>query len=64
LQAFFNDKTRRRVPESAEKLLDQKLNRRNDIVHGDLTLVVDQTEIEETLAFFRALIAALDQLVR
>jgi hypothetical protein len=64
LQAFFNDKTRRWVAESAEKLLDQKLNRRNDIVHGDLTIVVDQTEIEETLAFFRALIAALDQLVR
>ncbi|AZN71344.1 hypothetical protein D5400_08750 [Georhizobium profundi] len=64
MQAFFNDKTRRRVAESAEKLLDQKLNRRNDIVHGDLTIVVDQTEIEETLAFFRAIIAALDQLVR
>lgn len=64
LQAFFNERTRRRVAESAEKLLDQKLGRRNDIVHGDLTLVVDQTEIEQTLGFFRALIAALDQHVR
>lgn len=64
LQDFFNEKTRRRVATNARTMLDAKLDLRNDIVHGDLTRVVDQTEIEQTLGFFRALIAGFDQLLQ
>jgi len=64
LQTFFNDKTRKRVAGSARKMLDEKIDLRNDIVHGDLTRVVDQTAIEQTVGFFRSLIAGLNQLVQ
>lgn len=64
LKAYFRDKIKGRVAVNARDRLDKALRLRNEIVHGDLTRAVDLTELHDTLAFFRALISGLDQLVR
>lgn len=64
IQGHFDDKTKGRVATRAKEKLDSQIALRNDIVHGDLTRAVDLTALQDTLSFFRALIAGLDQLVR
>ncbi|MER8425009.1 HEPN domain-containing protein [Mesorhizobium sp. M1403] len=64
IKAHFDDKTKGRVAIRAKEKLDAQINLRNDIVHGDLTRVVDLTALRDTLGFIRALSAGLDQLVR
>lgn len=64
LQHFFKEKARRRVAKLARDMIDEKIDLRNKIVHGDLTLVVDLADIEETVGFFRALISGLDELAQ
>jgi hypothetical protein len=64
LKAYFADRAKGRVADRAREQLDEQLNLRNDIVHGDLTRTVDLTELQDALGFFRALISGLDQLVR
>jgi hypothetical protein len=64
LQNFFNERAKRRVAKLARDTIDEKIDLRNKIVHGDLTLVVDLTDIEETVSFFRALISGLHELVQ
>ncbi len=64
LKEYFTERAKGRVSERARETLDEKIDLRNDIVHGDLTRAVDLTELQDTLSYFRSLIAALDQLVR
>jgi hypothetical protein len=64
LKVYFADRAKGRVAERAREKLDDQLNLRNDIVHGDLTRTVDLTGLQDTLGYFRALIAGLDELVR
>lgn len=64
MKAYFADRAKGRVAERAREELDRQLNLRNDIVHGDLTRTIDLSELRGTLAFFRALISSLDQIVR
>ena len=62
LKAHFEDKTKGRVAKRTEEMLDNQINLRNDIVHGDLTRAVDQGTVHDTLSFFRALISGLTRL--
>lgn len=64
IKAHFGDKTKGRVAIRASEKLDDQINIRNDIVHGDLTRSVDLNSLRDTLNFFRALICGLDRLVR
>lgn len=64
LKGHFSDKTKGRVADRAREKLDKQIDIRNDIVHGDLTRTVDLTELKDSIGFFKALIGALDQLVR
>lgn len=63
LKAHFGENAKGRVAKLAEKKLNEKLDRRNNIVHGDLTLSIDLTELQDTLSFYRALVSALDKLI-
>lgn len=64
LKAYFADRAKGRVADRAKEQLDKKIQLRNDIVHGDLTRTVDLNELQDTLKFFRALMAGLDELIR
>lgn len=64
LKDYFADRAKGRVSERARETLDEKIDLRNDIVHGNLTRAVDLTELKDALDFFRAFIASLDQLVK
>lgn len=64
LKAHFKDKTKGRVANRTKEKLDIQIDLRNTIVHGSLTTSINIDELQDTLGYFRALIAALDELVR
>lgn len=64
LKNYFDDKVKGRVAIRASETLDKQIDQRNDIVHGNLTRSVTLSELNESMSFFRALISALDELVR
>lgn len=64
IKAHFEDKTKGRVAVRAREKLEKQIDLRNDIVHGVLTRSVNIDELRDSLDFFRALIAAFDQLVQ
>lgn len=64
LKKFFNESAKGRVAQRSKDQLKEAINFRNEIVHGELTRAVSLDDLKETLAFFRALISAIDQLVR
>ncbi|MBI1196519.1 MAG: hypothetical protein GC203_01500 [Phenylobacterium sp.] len=64
LKAYFADKAKGRVAERASEELDRQIDLRNNIVHGEMTLSVDLAQLNDSLAYFRALIDGLDELVR
>ncbi len=64
IKAHFSDKKKGRVATRARSKLDDQINLRNEIVHGDLTRTVDMTELQDTLGYFRSLISGLDELVQ
>ncbi|MGN6768824.1 MAG: MAE_28990/MAE_18760 family HEPN-like nuclease [Rhizobiaceae bacterium] len=53
---------------SAAKLAREKLHEvvglRNTLVHGDLSVTVEQSDLEEAIEFLEAMIEALDELAR
>lgn len=63
LKKYFSENKKGRVANLASETLDEQIDLRNDIVHGELTRSIDLTSLKESLNFFRALISALDQLV-
>lgn len=64
LRTYFADKAKGRVADRARETLDKQIDLRNDMVHGELTRSVDLTALNDSMSFFRALISALDELVR
>lgn len=64
LKSYFEDKAKGRVAIRAYETLDKKIDLRNEIVHGNLIRTVNLSELEESMKFFRAMISALDELVR
>ena len=63
LKSNLSEKTKGRVSQRAKEELDKQIDLRNDIVHGNLTLSIDENKLSQTLGFFKALISALDGLV-
>jgi hypothetical protein len=63
LKAYFSDKAKGRVADRARETLDNQIDLRNYIVHGDLTRSVDLNDLNESIKFFRSLISALNELV-
>ncbi|MDB5414670.1 MAG: hypothetical protein JWR10_3005 [Rubritepida sp.] len=64
IKAHFKENAKNRVAGKAREKLDRQINLRNNIVHGDLTLAVNLTELQDTMDYFRALISGLDYLVQ
>jgi hypothetical protein len=64
LKSHFADQSKGRVAIRTKEKLDTQVGFRNNIVHGELTRVVDLGELQDSLNFFRALISGLDELVR
>jgi hypothetical protein len=64
LRKYFADQTKRRVANRALEKLNEQINLRNDIVHGDLTRTIALEELIDALGFFRAFISGLNQLVQ
>jgi len=53
---------------SAAKLAKEKLHEiigvRNTLVHGDLSITVEQSDLDEAINFLEAMVGALDELAR
>lgn len=64
IRTHFEDRIKGRVAIRAKEKLENQIDLRNDIVHGDLTKSINIDELRDGLDFFRALIAGFDQLVR
>jgi len=64
IKEHFKDSAKGRLAMRAKEKIDVQIALRNNIVHGDLTLVVDLTKVRDTLSYFRALISGLDEIVR
>ncbi len=64
LRNHFGDRMKGRVAIRAKEKLEKQIDLRNDIVHGDITRAVDLGELQDTLAYFRALISGLDGILQ
>ncbi len=63
LQRVLNERGHRRAANLARSTLGQQIDLRNDIVHGQLVRAVSTVDVEQSVAFFRALVSALSSLV-
>ena len=61
LKRCANERSKRKVANFAKSTLDDHIDLRNDIAHGNLTRLVSKAEFEYCAAFFKALIKALSQ---
>ncbi|MDE7590887.1 MAE_28990/MAE_18760 family HEPN-like nuclease [Enterobacter bugandensis] len=59
LKKHFNETRMSQVEEMTRNGLDELINLRNDIAHGDLTRAVSIDELERSIQFLRAFIKAL-----
>ena len=61
LKKCTNERSNRKVAEFAKSTLDEHIDLRNSIAHGNLTKSVSKTDFENCAKFFKALISALSQ---
>lgn len=59
LMKVFNETRKSQVVELSKNKLDDLINVRNDIAHGDLTRSISGDELEDAISFLKALIRAL-----
>lgn len=53
LSIFFSEKSNAKVAKQAKEKLDEQIDLRNDIVHGNLTLSISIDTLRDSLNFFR-----------
>lgn len=63
LKKWTRETSKRKTAKAAKKSLDEKIEERNDIVHGNITKTISQTEFDETVEFFYALTDGIVELV-
>lgn len=61
LRKCTNERSNRKVAEFAKSTLDEHIDLRNSIAHGNLTKSVSKADFENCAKFFKALISALSQ---
>lgn len=59
IKKHFSDRTKGRVSVRAKEKLDDQIRLRNRIVHGELTVALDENDLRDNIDFFRSLISGL-----